>query len=410
MNYQSDYEKVIKTIENSRRFGNDYGVTITKKVLEQLSNPQKDLKFVHIAGTNGKGSTASVVASILKESGLKVGLFTSPHLIDFEERIRINGEYISKEDVTRLGNFLIDTDFNIGLTMFDYCLVMAVLYFKEQNVDIAIIETGLGGEYDSTNALGTPLVCGITKIGYDHMQILGNTLAAIASSKAGIIKEETNVITQMQEDEALSVLIKTSRDKKAKSFQVVSQDEIDEIKKYNREMIGDDQLENIATAKKIAQKVFEEIDFPIKENEKLEKILKKGIANAKWEGRMEILQKKPFFMIDGAHNSNGVKALCKSLNNLYPGEKFHFIMGVLADKDYEEMVKILAPFAIDFKIITPDSSRALQNDNLKKYINELGICASTLDNLNDIKDNLLDDAKNIALGSLYFIGDIKKLW
>ena len=147
MNYQSDYEKVIKTIENSRRFGNDYGVRITKKVLEQLSNPQKDLKFVHIAGTNGKGSTASVVASILKESGLKVGLFTSPHLIDFEERIRINGEYISKEDVTRLGNFLIDTDFNIGLTMFDYCLVMAVLYFKEQNVDIAIIETGLGGEY-----------------------------------------------------------------------------------------------------------------------------------------------------------------------------------------------------------------------------------------------------------------------
>ncbi|WP_051604833.1 bifunctional folylpolyglutamate synthase/dihydrofolate synthase [Lachnobacterium bovis] len=404
------YKDVVNKIENSRRFGNDYGVTITKKVLEKLSNPQKNLKFIHIAGTNGKGSTASVVSNILMESGLKVGLFTSPHLIEFEERIRINGKYISKEDVARLGKLLIDTDFQVGLTMFDYCLVMAILYFKEQQVDVAVIETGLGGTYDSTNAIGTPLVCGITKIGYDHMQILGNTLAEIASSKAGIFKEDTSVVSQMQESEALEVLKTAAKEKKVKEFDIVNNVDIEEIKNYKRTMIGEYQLENIATAKKICQKVFERIDFPAKDNIKIDNAIKRGIANATWEGRMEILQKEPFFMIDGAHNSNGVEALCDSLRNLYPGEKFHFIMGVLADKDYEGMVKLLAPLAIDFKTITPDSSRALQNENLKNYINELGINACTLNEIRDIKNNLLDDAKNIALGSLYFIGDIKKLW
>ena len=203
---QYSYEEVIDIIQNTRRFGNLTGLEVSKRMLEQLGNPQSGIPFVHVAGTNGKGSTTAFLCKILEQTGKKVGMFTSPHLITFEERIRINGVYISKEDVTRLGNQLLEMEFDVSPTMFDYCLAMAVLYFKEQNCDIMVMETGIGGRYDSTNALGVPEIAVITKIGFDHTAILGDTLEEIAGEKAGIIKPGCPVVISEQQSPATDVL------------------------------------------------------------------------------------------------------------------------------------------------------------------------------------------------------------
>ena len=191
---------------------------MSKRILEQLGNPQSGIPFVHIAGTNGKGSTTAFLCKILEQTGKKVGMFTSPHLITFEERIRINGVYISKEDVTRLGNLLLETKFDVSPTMFDYCLAMAVLYFKEQQCDIMVMETGIGGRYDSTNALGVPELAIITKIGFDHTAILGDTLEEIAREKAGIIKNQIPVCIGFQSEEAEKVLINKAKECGAKYY------------------------------------------------------------------------------------------------------------------------------------------------------------------------------------------------
>ena len=201
-----NYEEVINIIQNTRRFGKFTGYEVSKRMLEQLGNPQESTPFVHIAGTNGKGSTTAFLCEILKQAGKKVGMFTSPHLVTFEERIRINGIYISKEDVTRIGNQLLEMEFDVPPTMFDYCLCMAVLYFKEQKCDLMVMETGIGGRFDSTNALGTPVVSVITKIGFDHMAILGNTLEEIAYEKAGIIKKGVPVVLQRQDESVCRVI------------------------------------------------------------------------------------------------------------------------------------------------------------------------------------------------------------
>ena len=201
-----DYQELIHTIESKRRFGNLPGVTISRKLLAAAGNPQEGLAFIHIAGTNGKGSAAAFLHAVLTESGIHAGLFTSPHLTDFRERIRTGKGWIPKQDAARLGKFLLDLDIGVQPTMFDYCLAMALLYFKEQRCTLAVLETGLGGRLDATNAVGVPLVSIITKIGYDHMEVLGDTLSEIAGEKAGILKKGTRAVFSVQEPEAFETL------------------------------------------------------------------------------------------------------------------------------------------------------------------------------------------------------------
>ena len=432
------YEEVITTIENKRRFGNLKGVEISEVMLEKLGNPQKDLPFIHIAGTNGKGSVSAFLRSVLKNAGLKTGMFTSPHLVDFRERIQINDEMISKEAVERLGNELLETDFGVYPTMFDYCLAMALLYFKEQQCDVIILETGLGGRYDSTNACGVPDVTVITKIGYDHMAILGNTLQEIASEKAGIIKKGTELVLESQEEEAMQVLISQAKSVGIEKPLVVDKDKIEickvedgmqkfsygKLKSVSMRMLGVHQYENAAAAILAAEAFYEKrISKKLEEEERqngivMECIREKwlsavrgGIEETQWEGRMELVCKNPFFLMDGAHNSNGVNALKESLESLYPGEKFHFIMGVMADKDYEQMIEKLLPLALDFKTVTVESERALQAEQLADCIREKGIAASVCPNVKDALPDfsVVSEEKTIAFGSLYFIGEIKQL-
>lgn len=474
MKKKYSYDEVINIIENTRRFGNLTGYEVSKCMLEQLGNPQSGIPFVHIAGTNGKGSTTAFLCKILEQTEKKVGMFTSPHLITFEERIRINGEYILKEDVTRLGNMLLEMKFDVSPTMFDYCLAMAVLYFKEQGCDIMVMETGIGGRYDSTNALGVPELAIITKIGFDHMTVLGDTLEEIAEEKAGIIKKGCPVITTVQQADVTQVLLENFRSANAleetpailhtkqqweenagileiaegAGFYEVSSEDLSFVGSIPMKMPVSYQIENAATAILAARVFFSKMEkcfFADREDEKafgseqfaecIESYIKKGISETFWKGRMEIINETPFFMIDGAHNSHGVLALADSLQELYPKEKFHFIMGVMADKDYEEMIDALLPLAVDFITVTPESSRALQSKELAECITRKGVKATYAENMEAVIKPLLPQKyaisnevsvirpedgeahiylaatkhKYVAFGSLYFIGAIEAM-
>lgn len=395
-----NYQEVIDKIENSRRFGNLPGVEVTKRMLATLGNPQDGLAFIHVAGTNGKGSTCAFLTNILAKAGLKCGCFTSPHLIYFEERITVDQQMIPKEVVTRLGNELLSIDFGVTPTMFDYCLVMAVLYFKECGCNVAVMETGLGGRLDSTNALGNPMVAVITRIGYDHMAILGNTLTEIASEKAGILKENVPAIFAPQEEEALAVLRKHPGT-------LVSSEDMEKVAFMKPGLMGEYQLENGAAAMLAAQKFLSRIGF---DEERADAAIEAGIHTAIWKGRMEILSREPYLMVDGAHNSNGIHALKTSLMKLYPDEKFHFVMGVMADKDYEKMIEELLSLAIDFVTVTPESSRALQAESLAEKIRSQGIPARSMASVADVLTLPRVGEKTIALGSLYFIGELEAIY
>lgn len=379
-------------------------------VLKQLAGINGKLPFVHIAGTNGKGSVCAFMTEIFRKSGLKAGAFISPHVVAFEERISVNGQMISREDVARLGNKLLDTDFGVNLTMFDYCLAMALMYFTEQDCDIMVIETGLGGRLDSTNAIGLPLATVITKIGYDHVAILGDKLEDIAREKAGIIKTGSHVFSEQQEEEAEAV-IRDAADKCQVQLTFVTKEEIEAASKYNLSLLGVHQWENAAVAKLAAEYVLEKfINAAVTDGNKLKKNepeIISALRETVWQGRMEILSQKPFFMVDGAHNGHGVLALRDSLKTLYPCEKFHMIMAVMADKDYKAMVEELLPYAEDFVAVNMDNSRALQAKDLAEFINSRGVKADCVDSVEEALKTLRADTKNLAFGSLYFIGEIK---
>ena len=397
---EKTYEEAIELLTSQGKFYINLGLDRIEAILELLGNPHQHMKFIHVAGTNGKGSTCAFLTNILTKAGLKCGCFTSPHLIHFEERITVDQKMIPKDAVTRLGNELLSIDFGVTPTMFDYCLVMAVLYFKECGCDVAVMETGLGGRLDSTNALGNPMVAVITRIGYDHMAILGNTLTKIASEKAGILKENVPAIFAPQEEEALAVLRKHPGT-------LVSSEDMEKVAFMKPGLMGAYQLENGAAAMLAAQKFLSQIGF---DEERADAAIEAGIHTAIWKGRMEVLSEEPYLMVDGAHNSNGIHALKTSLMKLYPDEKFHFVMGVMADKDYEKMIEELLPLAIDFVTVTPESSRALQAESLAEKIRSQEIPARSIASVADVLTLPRVGEKTIALGSLYFIGELEAIY
>lgn len=405
-----EYQEIIHTIENKRRFGSLPGVVVSRKLLAAVGDPQNDLAFIHIAGTNGKGSTAAFLREILKEAGIRAGMFTSPHLIDFTERIQVDGRQIPEEDAARLGEMLLNLDLEVHPTMFDYCLAMALLYFREQGCRLVILETGLGGRLDSTNVISAPLVSVITKIGYDHTEVLGDTLDQIAAEKAGILKPNTFMVSESQQQPAEKVL-KDCCSKLGISYQFVEAEKIKAVDhgfsyegkgSYRMRMLGMHQREN-AMAAVFAAEALRIYGFEITDAQILQ-----GIENATWNGRMELISKEPYLLIDGAHNGHGVHALAESLKELYPDEKFHFIMGVLADKDYKQMVKEILPLAESVTTVTPDSGRALQGETLAEYIRSYGVFAENTEQMQEAFLQIRD--KTVAFGSLYFIGEIRKLF
>ncbi len=414
-----DDQNVIRTIEHKRRFGRLPGIKLSETLLAAVGNPQKGAAFIHIAGTNGKGSTAAFLREICTRAGIRTGLFTSPHLIDFTERIQVDKHQIPLSDSARLGRRLLALPKEFGASMFDYCLAIALLYFKEQNCGLVILETGLGGRLDSTNVIEAPLVSVITRIGYDHTDLLGETLGKIAAEKAGILKRGTRAVLGGQTAEAMEVL-KERLHELSIPYRCVETDRITSVpggfcypgeEPYQMQMLGVHQRENAMTAV-LAARQLQELGYSITEED-----LHGGIADTVWAGRMELLSEQPFLMIDGAHNTDGTRALKQSLMTLYPGEKFHFVIGVLADKDYDEMLEEMLPLADKVTAVTPESDRALKAEHLLDYMNARKIRAEQKENWREVFAPFLSglgsensQEKTVAFGSLYFIGEIRKFF
>lgn len=436
------YDQALDFIHGLNRFGTKLGLHNITKLLELLGNPHKDMKIIHVAGTNGKGSTCAMIHSILWSAGFKVGLYTSPYLEVFNERMRVNGENISNDDLARLTNIVREKviymrENNLGSpTEFEVVTAIGFLYFKEQAVDFLVLEVGMGGRLDATNVV-TPLVSVITPISFDHQQYLGSTLKDIAREKCGIIKQGVPVVTGPQEDEAMAVIEETCEQLKCPltkvinngadsgpntvSYQFVSGGE--KGMNFNLTtpkadypgleigLLGRHQLDNAATA----VRAVELLSFTGANIAK--EAIYLGLKEVKWPGRLEVMREKPTVLIDGAHNIAGVKTLKTALNEYFSDKKKILVIGILEDKDYEEMLKELIPVADTVICTTPDSPRALSAARLSEAVSNI----FQKSHIKVYKEEKIEDATKLAFsltaaedmivfaGSLYMIGHVRTL-
>ena len=374
-------------------FGIKEGLERIKELTASLGEPQNFYRTIHVAGTNGKGSVCAMLAEMLKAQGLRVGLFTSPHLESYCERIKINGENISENDFAEM--IFRVKDCNVVATHFEVLTAAAFEYFKERAVDIAVIEVGLGGTFDSTNII-TPELSVITNVALDHENILGD-LENIARNKAGIIKENVPVVTGAT-GLPLEIIREVAKDKNSPLY------EVNPLKLKSPSLMlnlrGEYQKFNAAIAIKAAELL--KLD---------DAAIEKGLAQVKWAGRFEVIKNSAgVFIIDGAHNPHGAKALRDSLDKNFPNGKRIWVFGALRDKNFAEMIKILFR-ADDFVIVTPpNSERAATTEILCKTLHENDSpCAAVENNLEAIErlKNSAGDVKIIA-GSLYLIGNVRR--
>lgn len=423
------YEEAMKYITEVGNFGSNYGLERTYKLLEYLSNPEKDLKFIHIAGTNGKGSTTSIITEILMGAGYKVGMYTSPFIEEFEERIQINRNNIPKEKLASLMDEVkaaVDKVIEDGYnhpTEFEIITVLMLLYFKKENIDFGVIEVGLGGTLDSTNVI-TPVLQVITSISFDHTNLLGNTLEEIAGEKAGIIKSGIPTVIYPQKAEALKVIENKCSEMNSKLYiancdnfkfeNVVNEDRPYQLLKYNNEvdillpLLGEHQITNLSVAMTSIE-VLNNINMT---NILLDSIVK-SIKNVKWKGRLEVLSKNPYVVIDGAHNIQGIETLSRNIKKYFKYENLYLILGILADKDVEEMIKVIAPMAKKIYAVTPNSIRAELAEDLKREIIKYNENCEAYDDYKEAYLTAINDANEndfvLASGSLYMIGDMRKI-
>lgn len=423
------YEEAMKYITEVGNFGSNYGLERTYKLLEYLSNPEKDLKFIHIAGTNGKGSTTSMIAEILMGAGYKVGMYTSPFIEEFEERIQINRNNIPKEKLASLMDEVkaaVDKVIEDGYnhpTEFEIITVLMLLYFKKENIDFGVIEVGLGGTLDSTNVI-TPVLQVITSISFDHTNLLGNTLEEIAGEKAGIIKSGIPTVIYPQKAEALKVIENKCSEMNSKLYiancdnfkfeNVVNEDRPYQLLKYNNEvdillpLLGEHQITNLSVAMTSIE-VLNNINMT---NILLDSIVK-SIKNVKWKGRLEVLSKNPYVVIDGAHNIQGIETLSRNIKKYFKYENLYLILGILADKDVQEMIKVIAPMAKKIYAVTPNSIRAELAEDLKREIIKYNENCEAYDDYKEAYLTAINDANEndfvLASGSLYMIGDMRKI-
>jgi len=420
-------------IDKLKRYGQNYGLDRTKRLLELLGNPEKNLKLIHIAGTNGKGSTSAILGKILEEEGFKIGYFNSPHLEDLEESIRINNENISEEELVNLFNEIkpfvdkvIDEGYNHP-TEFEVLTCIMFKHLYNENVDFGVIEVGLGGRLDSTNVI-TPILSLITSISLDHTNILGNTLREIAYEKSGIIKENVPVVSAIQEEEVLLEIEKKAKEKNTSLYLIKNSDFklidiINEEKIYQKvninfenfdltlkfPLLGEHQLINLTLALKAVYVLKKEGYIKINED----KILN-AIKNVAWDGRFEIINNNPKVIIDAAHNLKGIEALKDTIDKYCKYNKLYLLLGILKDKEVDKMVETIAPIADKIYTLTPNSIRAMEGEDLRKIVIKYNKNVENLESYNNTIKEVLSFAKKddlvIIAGSIYLIGDIRSLF
>lgn len=432
-----DYQEALQYISSVNWKGCVPGLGRITKLLDKLGNPQDSLKFVHIGGTNGKGSTAAFVSNILRQAGYKTGLFISPYIEVFNERMQINNRYISDEELAQITTYIrpFADAMEDAPTEFELNTAIAMVYFQKNHCDIVVLEVGMGGEYDATNVIRFPEAAVITAIGLDHTEYLGDTVEKIAATKAGIIKPGCDVVLYSQDENVTEVIREKCREKNASLYL----SEPDKLTLLSADIDGQTfqspygnlfislaaayQKNNLAVALKTTEVLIAR-GYHITQDD-----IRQGLAAAKWPGRFEVLHRDPVFIVDGAHNPHGMTAAVKSLKEILHGRRAILIFGVLADKDYEGMLRLLLPLAQKIYCVSPDSQRALNANALAETIRQL--CCNTLgqeETCGEDDPGLIHEVRSFngvgdaidaafaaaskqdvicALGSLYMIGDIK---
>ena len=414
-----DYNQVMEYIYSIRKFGSKLGLENIKDLLILMGDPQKDLKFIHIAGTNGKGSTTAFLSYVLIENGLRVGTYTSPYIIRFNERIKLNFENIDDQDLVDITIFVkekIDMLISEGKrhpTIFEIVTCIAFEYYKRKKCDIVVLETGLGGRLDATNIIDDPLYSVITKIGYDHIEYLGDTIERIAFEKAGIIKKGTKVFTIDQSREVISVLENVCKKQicglnvvkpiyKLISRTIDSQIYMYKDTKLEISLLGEHQIRNSILAFEVL------VDMGISHD-----VIAMGFKKTRWIGRLEVLRKDPIVLIDGAHNHDAVIELKKMIKTYFPNKKIIFIIGVFKNKNYPQMIEEISECAKMFFAVQIDDERALDVDilvkEIKKYFKNVQKSGKIITAVTSSLNAATKDDVIIVFGSLSYIGEVKEL-
>ena len=424
----------IDKIHEFQRFGSILGLERMNSLLKLLGNPQDELKIIHVAGTNGKGSTCRYIYSVLQTAGYKTGLYTSPFLEFFNERIELDGKYISDDDLAEYTDRVLEcaeimvAQGEQSPTEFEVITAIAFLYFKEKGCDFAVMEVGLGGRGDSTNVCKSPLISVITSISYDHTDRLGNTLAEIAAEKAGIIKEGCPVVTSAEADEALKVIEEKSEEcgsmyfetrhipytVRAKSLEGISFDTVIQgvpFENIELSMLGEHQIKNAICALSALNILEEQGDVALHRD-----AIYRGLKAARQTGRFEVMSakdEKPIVVIDGAHNPDGASALRKAVNEYLPGKKILMVTGMLADKDTESILKEFTAITDSFISTEPENPRKMDAESLKAEIEAMGADCESFPDCREAVRAAAERGKDfdavLYAGSLYMIGAIRGL-
>ena len=418
------YENALKKIHSLLTFGSRPGLDRILTLLDRMGNPQDKLKYIHVAGTNGKGSVCAMLSSVLVASGYKTGLFISPYITDFRERIQINNAMISKDElVSAVENTfpLVEQLQSEGIiiTEFEYVNALQFYIHSKAECDIVVLETGMGGLLDCTNVIKPPLCSVITTIGLDHTAVLGNTIEEIAKQKCGIIKKGSYTVSSVQDVKVMNVIENTARKLKiplAKSenieIRVKSETLGGSIFDYNGTEIklnlaGEHQLENAKTALAAIEILRLNDKLNISDND-----IKTGFLNAKNPARLEMLCDEPIVLLDGAHNPNGIEALKSAINTFLDGKKIICIMGMLADKDIDSSIKMLENTFDRVYTVPVDNPRALSAKDLAEKFAEIYSDVKYFDSVQIAFDTAFAEAKQensaiIICGSLYLAGEIR---
>ena len=397
------------------------GLQRIRFLLDKLGHPESELKVVHVAGTNGKGSVCSMLSRVFREAGYKTGLFVSPYLCNFRERIQLNGRLIPKEALVRYTELIRQAEAggDIKYSEFELILAIALCYYRDMKADVVVLETGLGGRLDPTNVFDSPLACVITGIAMDHMQILGNTIEAIASEKAGIIKKSVPVIYGGSDPAALSVIRQKAADMEAPLYlsrDLTIQDSsfshfvrkiiLSDGRAFETKLMGLYQEANMLTVIKTVDVLKDRIRIS-------ERALVNGLKKAKWPGRFEYLSFDPVCIFDGGHNVEGVTAAVDSFKALFPGKKACIVSAVMADKDYRPMAKKMAEIAAHVFPVDLNIPRALNSDSYGAVLSEYVRQVHESHSLNEAMEEAFDLCRKahmpmLMLGSLYFYKPAKK--
>ena len=411
-------EEAMAFIHQTSWKGSRLGLERVTELMHLLGDPQDELHCVHVAGTNGKGSTAAMLASVLTQAGYKTGLYTSPYIYRFHERMKINGREISDEALAALAVRIKPQVERMAdqPTEFEVITALAFSYFKEQQCDLVVLEVGLGGRLDSTNIIRTPEAAVITSIGLDHTDVLGNSLEAIAREKAGIIKAGAPVVLY-QQSEAVAQVIRAKCQESGSPLTVTDETQLESLwdslegqafhyrdrRELAISLVGRHQMHNAAVALDTLD-VLRQKGYYISDE-----AIRRGLAKTKWPGRLEVLRQTPLFMVDGAHNLEGAKALADCLGRYLKGKKLTFLVGVMADKDDTAMIATTLPFAARYITVTPENPRALPSAALKSRIE--GVYAGEVIDAGDVEHGVrlaLEGQGDVcAFGSLYMIGTIR---